>query len=403
MVNGNEVVDLDGRIYFSWFPIIGTKYEGKVIGDWKNWVKYADDRYTLNVGSVSFGEASITGYTNSVTNGNSLEVYAEGIVHKDAVKGNKEDSVISVRFIIPNFRHSYPEIKLEDEEQVIEIYRRDWSDFQEKSDALSRKGGYINLHSGMLTIKGGSMNHSDVKGKVHCLSTFLSFLNGRKTSPLFLEGMNNEKAVWTDFGYYYTINHYKSVIVWPQKTSPKGLDELWINFCRLWKDEGGRDFLLMAIHWYVEVNSGFIITETAIVTAQTCLELIYNWLIVEEKKILIGNDSRSISAAGKIRLLLSQLHVPTSAPSALSLLESFVSEDKQVADVVDAFVQIRNAIVHSHEKKRKKLAAIDEKTKYEALQLATWYIELSLLYVLNFQEKYYNRCSRNEKLVPYKR
>jgi len=82
---------------------------------------------------------------------------------------------------------------------------------------------------------------------------------------------------------------------------------------------------------------------------------------------------------------------------------------KALNDGVEAFVQIRNAIVHSQEGKRKKLTKISDNTKYQALQLSLWYIELSLLYVLEFKGKYYNRCSGKlwagdgEEEVPWNR
>ena len=43
--------------------------------------------------------------------------------------------------------------------------------------------------------------------------------------------------------------------------------------------------------------------------------------------------------------------------------------------------------------KRLKLSEIDNMAIYEAVQLSLWYIELSLLYILKFEDKYTNRCS----------
>ncbi len=76
-------------------------------------------------------------------------------------------------------------------------------------------------------------------------------------------------------------------------------------------------------------------------------------------------------------------------------------------DGVDAFVQIRNAIIHSQEEKRKKLETWDNSAKYEALQFSLKIIELSLLYILGYKGKYFNRCSGakwagdGEEMVPY--
>jgi len=49
--------------------------------------------------------------------------------------------------------------------------------------------------------------------------------------------------------------------------------------------------------------------------------------------------------------------------------------------------------VHSQAENRKKLSSIPNRVKYEALQLGLLYLELSVLYILNFKGQYFNRCS----------
>jgi len=94
-------------------------------------------------------------------------------------------------------------------------------------------------------------------------------------------------------------------------------------------------------------------------------------------------------------------------PLSFDKLQSFIDESKDIIDAPDAVVQIRNAIVHSQEEKRKKLSSIHYKVKAEALGLCVWYIEMSLLNILNFDNIYYNRCirglftSNSKQLVPW--
>ena len=73
----------------------------------------------------------------------------------------------------------------------------------------------------------------------------------------------------------------------------------------------------------------------------------------------------------------------------------------EAIDAPEIVVQIRNAIVHSHIDKRKKLSAIANEVKDEALTLCLWYIELSLLKILHYNGKYFNRCSRRMQDVPW--
>jgi hypothetical protein len=127
--------------------------------------------------------------------------------------------------------------------------------------------------------------------------------------------------------------------------------------------------------------------------AQTALELLYNWFIIENKKLIIGKDSENINASNKIRLLLSQLNINYLVPPKFSHLQQFIDDNIQIIDAPDAVVQIRNAIVHSQEEKRKKLSEIHYLAKHQALQLCIWYVEMSLLAILSYNGKYSNRCS----------
>ena len=126
---------------------------------------------------------------------------------------------------------------------------------------------------------------------------------------------------------------------------------------------------------------------------QTALELIYNWLIIEEKMILRGRDAENISASNKIRLLLSQLNLEFRIPDTLVNLTKYKENNSDIIDAPELFVQIRNAIVHSQAVKRKKLAEMDDMVKFEALHMGIWYVELALLKILGFNDKYMNRCA----------
>jgi hypothetical protein len=79
-------------------------------------------------------------------------------------------------------------------------------------------------------------------------------------------------------------------------------------------------------------------------------------------------------------------------PISLTKLRSYVIENK-IADAPEVIVQIRNAIVHSKEERRKMLNIIPNAAKYEGLQLCILYIELALLNILGYTGDYFNRCS----------
>ena len=64
--------------------------------------------------------------------------------------------------------------------------------------------------------------------------------------------------------------------------------------------------------------------------------------------MILGKDSEQISASNKIRILLSQMKgVDTEIPDSYAALREFTSENKQISDVIEAIVFIRNSIVSS--------------------------------------------------------
>jgi len=215
--------------------------------------------------------------------------------------------------------------------------------------------------------------------------------------------MSENQCVWSDFSDYY-VDSYKYVRSWPKQNSKHDFDQLWCNFNKLWKHEDNKDFLTSLIHWYVEANGNSVFSEGSIIMAQTALELVYNWWIIEQKRMIIGKDTENINASNKIRLLLSQLNLSQEMPDRIPNLIDFMNKTENIPDIPEAIVYIRNAIVHSQVEKRKKLSAIHGLAIFEALQVYLWYIELSLLRILDYKGEYSNRCTniyKKKEFVPW--
>lgn len=395
-------INITGRIYFDWFPIKGVYFEGEtsdtnlVITDFIS----DSDHFKILINGNVFGEALFINFKINHS------IFIDGTIDGRAVLGDVSMPVNSINFSIPNLREFIGEIVksefgnirrtsrnriiLENEKYIIHIDKS--INYDDKYKLLKKKGGYINLYSGEIFNKKGVIKYNDIIIILDSLSKFLTFINGKRCSPLFIQGSHNKSNIWTDFTPW-RIDQYKGTISWPQKNSIEGLNDLWNSFIILRKDHKTRDFIDSVIHWYVEANSNSGYIEGSILMAQVALEYIYNWYIVETKKILVGKDGDNISAANKIRILLSQINGSSEIPKAFNHLRSLLNTSNDLSDGVGIFVYIRNSIVHSHEDKRKKYATITNQMKHEALQLAIWYIELSLLFILKFKGKYFNRCS----------
>lgn len=404
--NGTKEIKVDGNITFDWFPNSGAHFYGKPVQDTQEFYQITNglNSFTIIIDGFEFGKGFIT---NTNFGNFKNDCFIKGTSSQEAVLGDKSISVNKILFSIPNLREFYgfpvksiteknfstsrSRLILEDDNYIITIDK--CQDYKNRKNSLDEKGGYIILYAGELSPKKGSLSHSDTKEIFHCLDTFLSFLNGRRTSALFIKGIHDDGVVWCDYTDYFTDPH-KSVYSWPQRHSVIGLNELWQNFKLIWQDKDDKNFLTSLIHWYVEANGHAGFSEGSIILAQTALELIYNWWVIEKKGMILGKDTESISASNKIRLLLSQLNINNNIPDGFTKLQDFLDSTDNITDAPEVFVYIRNAIVHSQEEKRKKLSQIHFKAKYEALQLSIWYIEMSLLRILNYENKYYNRCSK---------
>ncbi|GET22625.1 hypothetical protein [Prolixibacter denitrificans] len=394
-------VDVDGNLYFNWFPRREVLFEGVFSGSSIEAFKLLekDEEIDLFIEQAYFGKASILGVRTKPD-----IISINGYISYDAVQGDKTIPVTSLNFVIPNLRYfngsntkdgtkengQYFNSRLKFEDDDFEIFIDRFPDFEKLNRALKDSGGFISLYAGEIKKRQGDINYSELQDLLFCFQKFLTFLNGRRTAPLFIQGVYEGKVKWTDFSSRI-VDPYKYVVSWPAQVSIDGLDTLWRNYRVLWKQN--KDFARSIIHWYVEanMNSGYL--EGAIIMTQVALELLYNWLIIEEQKLLIGRDGANITAANKIRLLLSQINLKSKCPETLEKLGLFIKENK-LEDGIEAFVLIRNSIVHSQENKRKEIKNLDGDVKFEALELGLWYIEVAMLNILEFEGMYYNRCSR---------
>lgn len=404
--NGKHEIKIDGNITFDWFPNSGAHFSGKPILDTKELFKITNglDDFRVIIDGLEFGDAFITN-TNFGSFNN--DAHLRGTLSNQVVLGDKSIAVNKILFSIPNLRefHGIPvktisdktfstsmsRLRFEDDNYIITIDKA--NDYKDRKNSLEEKGGYIVLYAGELTCKKDSLTHENTREIFHCLDTFLSFLNGRRTSALFIQGIHDDDIIWCDYTDYF-VDPYKFVQSWPPSYSIVGLNDLWNNFISIWHDPDDKNFLTSLIHWYVEANGHAGFSEGSIILAQTALELVYNWWIIEQKGMLLGKDSENISASNKIRLLLSQANIDFKAPIGFTNLQAFIDSTNNVSDAPEAIVYIRNAIVHSQVEKRKKLSQIHSKVKYEALQLFIWYIEMTLLRILKFDAIYFNRCSK---------
>jgi len=260
------------------------------------------------------------------------------------------------------------------------------ADFKQKFDQLKVDGDYDILYSGRLDLN-QQLSFKEFK---YILPVFLSFINGRKSGTVLNTGMVAGRPVFTDFSTEI-IEPYQYVDSWSSIHFPV-FEDMWDRFNELWKDELDRDFLITVIHWYVEANSNAGKLEGAIILIQTALELIFNWLILEKLQLINKRSVRNLSAEQKVSFILQQLKVPITIPESYNDLLSYSGDNNGPR----AITQIRNALVHSDVNKRKKMLAVSSEVTFQALHLGIWYVELSILFILEYKGLYNNRTSADK-------
>jgi len=392
--NDSKEYELDGKIIFKWFPDMGVKFNGVFINTQSINIQLMD-AFDVVIDNKITGKVKIMDF----------DFTGEPICGGDGVNfiwGDSTVPVNEVSFAIPNLRDylgdavkdenksglNFQKTRITLDDKPYKIVIDKLIDYNERRQKLENDGGYLLLYAGRITKNKGSISLGELQKWHDRFHHFLYFLNGRRTAPLFYTGIHESSPIWTDYSDY-RVDLDKYIISWSDIFFLDDLPHLWKRYNELWKKDLDKDFLISAIHWYVEANSNAGMVEGSIILIQTALELLYNWLIIENQKIISGGDAESLSAANKIRLLIFQLKISPSVPQAFAELAKM----PDVIDGPEAFVSIRNALVHGQAGKRERLMKISLMAKYEALQLGIWYVELTLLFILEYKGKYNNRTN----------
>jgi len=180
---------------------------------------------------------------------------------------------------------------------------------------------------------------------------------------------------------------------WFPRLHPEEMTTAWYGFSQRWRSADWQYSLKIAVHWYVEANSGAGAIEGSIVLTQTALELLGWAFLVEDQNLFSTKDFKKFTGAEKIRSLLRHLRIPERIPSELKSLQA-ASTAFKVSDGPGVVVAIRNGIVHPRKAKRDSVASTLPRARWEAMQLGLWFLELAILHLSSYAGVYYNRLKK---------
>ncbi len=218
-------------------------------------------------------------------------------------------------------------------------------------------GGFALTHVGILEKRNGRTFSAKTSKKVFAIiSEYLSFCRGAWVAPILAVGFDKKgDRVWEEW-HGWKIEPWRRAGTWFNDHSDEGLSKGFAGFYQRWQDPMWNEPILLAFHWYVEANMCSGGVEGSIILAQAAFELLAWTLLVEDRKVLNKKDFEpgGLSAADKLREVLKAVGLPATIPASLKKLRG-AANINQWKDGPQALTVIRNALVHSSPKKRRKV------------------------------------------------
>lgn len=258
-------------------------------------------------------------------------------------------------------------------------------------------GGYVITHVGDIRHANSSEFSSDLLNDfLLCLKHYFSFALGRWTAPGLVVGFNADgERVFEQWGLHKTTHGpWEGSHTWFEYHHSDLLSDTSKGFFTLWSNPTWNQSLREAIYWYVNANGGArpggaaIGVDASLLLCQTALELLAWTFCVADRKLCSKNKFArgGLSAASKIRMLMSSLGLSLSIPAHYAALK-FIAAQGQ--DSLDVITSLRNGLVHPDATRHKQAGAY-----YQAWQLSLQYVEFALLRLCGHSGKYANRIAK---------
>lgn len=353
----------------------------------------------LGVVNITVGDVDIMGWLN----------HRRGTDHwlcsgslGEETRTIKVDEADEVRFLVPNFNdffgadirtseHSYTRGRLR-------LSFGDWgltldrvNEYSELRRALDQNGGFAATHIGQLRkTSGAAFSFAKADQIMGPLYHFMSFLRGFWTGPVLPVGLLCGKKHWQEWGNWH-LTPWRGCSSWFPIMQPESVTEAFDGYYRLQQNPVWREPITHAIHWYVEANIGAGGIEGSIILTQTALELLSWMRLVETEKITSAGKFRKLEAKDKIGCLIDLAQIPRHIPTELfSLRDARALLD--ISEGPEAFAKIRNKIVHP---RKVGVTELPVDVRIDVLTLGLWYLELSILSLLDYNGVYRCRFSRD--------
>jgi hypothetical protein len=317
------------------------------------------------------------------------------------------DGLTAVVFHLANF-HSFLRPRPQPEQPDYDIHRtvfeaEGWrvtleavENINGLTDSLDGCAGCAFTHAGRVERANGSpFDATTACELLDAFFYFFSFARGQWSPALLPVGLDSQgNRVWERWDAR-TTSDWRFRHSWFPEHMPDCLADVFPGFMRLWKDPDWNQTLRVAIHWYIESNAQAGAIEGALVLHQLAIELLASRLFVEERRKYTEAQFRKTNlfpAETKMKLLLTEAKIPTAIPVNLANLAG-VGQTENWADGPITRTRLRNCITHPTGRNRQTLDRVSSSARFEAINLALWYLELILLWLMGYNGGYVNRLT----------
>lgn len=386
--DGKSTYRTRGRIWLAWTPVPRIRFafdlSGSALGSHELTIAFALNRRRASA------PARVTSESIAMSAGG-VDSRIEGFFTREVSIGAGR-GLASIHFHLPNV----PRL-----DGTLSVTVGDWlltiastiptSDF----DMLREGGGYAMTAEGVLERSSGRpFDASAVREMMQSLSNFLSFAIGRWTEPMLVTGHDAAGAeVWHQWSAF-RLSGWEARPSWlPQRHHQQAM-ELFNSWHMRWNDPYWREVLGRTTYFYVDANRQYV--DLGLVIGQAALETLSYAISVNTIKSIAATayNARSYTAAAKIRGLLRDVGLSAAVPPELPALLAFSGAGG--ADGPSKVTYLRNRLVHP----LKTVSAPVSEETIDAWRLALWYIEASLLSLLDYKGSARSRVSLSEVSVP---
>jgi len=265
---------------------------------------------------------------------------------------------------------------------------------KEWNDTIKQSGGLAATHTGRIEkADGEEITWEDAQNITKCLHHFLSFARGHWQPLGYIRLLSNDGVCrhegWGILrgGDQLTQN---SLTWWSPHPQAHQLSDVFKGFWGLWTDPLWENALPELIYWYLQANlagRGHLGADSALILSQSTLEKL-SWFYATQIRKAVSEEAfqpGKLRASDQIRLLATLMDLPHAIPDILDSIKED-AKGQRFEDAFHAITIIRNQLVHSKKKRELKPRA-----EFDAWNLSQWYVEMSLLRLMQYQGQYANR------------